>query len=253
MIARNNCTGYLGWAPVSEEDGSGTLERTYIGGLGHADGTNPATGAFTHYMHDHLGSVRGAYGQGGAALGAMEHDPYGGAYFDGLPPGLTHRYTGHQWDGASALYYAPYRYYAPAAGRWMTRDPLGMVDGPNVYAYVGAKPLQQRDPFGLCGGEAEGDVPPPCEFYKERCARTGCKYYCYIAPLVCNAAPSDPWSNCVRTCLIGLSSMCEKTSLGCPSFWCLTKIHVICWSACLVKVGGIPKAPGYDPTNPNRI
>ena len=51
-------------------------------------------------------------------------------------------------DGESGLYYAPHRYYSPFQARWTTRDPLGMVDGPNVYAYVRGNPVVYTDPEG---------------------------------------------------------------------------------------------------------
>ncbi len=42
-------------------------------------------------------------------------------------------------------------YYDPITGRFLSRDPAGMVDGPNVYAYVGNNPVSSRDPSGLHG------------------------------------------------------------------------------------------------------
>jgi len=62
---------------------------------------------------------------------------------------VSHRFTGHDWDGTSQVYFAPYRYYAPETARWTTRDPLGMVDGPNIYAYVGNEPINNFDPSGM--------------------------------------------------------------------------------------------------------
>jgi hypothetical protein len=43
------------------------------------------------------------------------------------------------------MYHFPYRYYKPDAGRWLTRNPLGMVDGPNVYASLVNNPVMQKD------------------------------------------------------------------------------------------------------------
>jgi RHS repeat-associated protein len=57
-------------------------------------------------------------------------------------------YTGHEWDGTANMYFAPYRFYDPAATRWITADPLGMVDGPNLYGYVGGRPIVSTDPTG---------------------------------------------------------------------------------------------------------
>ncbi|NLV42432.1 MAG: RHS repeat-associated core domain-containing protein [Candidatus Hydrogenedentes bacterium] len=64
----------------------------------------------------------------------------------GLP--LTIGYTGHPWDRALGQYFAPFRYYNPATARWNMRDPLGFVDGPNVYAYVAGNPVMRTDPSG---------------------------------------------------------------------------------------------------------
>ena len=77
-----------------------------------------------------------------------EYTPYG-AKFEGASGDERFMFTGHQWDGESGLYYAPFRYYSPFQARWTTRDPLGMVDGPNVYAYVMGNPVRLIDPLGL--------------------------------------------------------------------------------------------------------
>jgi RHS repeat-associated protein len=45
--------------------------------------------------------------------------------------------------------YAPYRWYSSTMNRWLSRDPLGMVDGPNVYAYVRGNPSTYYDPDGI--------------------------------------------------------------------------------------------------------
>ena len=39
---------------------------------------------------------------------------------------------------------------------WTTPDPLGMVDGPNLYAYLNNDPLNSIDPWGLCEGTGFG-------------------------------------------------------------------------------------------------
>lgn len=40
------------------------------------------------------------------------------------------------------------RYYSPTIGRWITPDPAGFVDGPNLYTYVHNHPLNYTDPDG---------------------------------------------------------------------------------------------------------
>ena len=39
--------------------------------------------------------------------------------------------------------------YDPSIGRWLSRDPIGEEDGPNLYGYVLNDPINWFDPFGL--------------------------------------------------------------------------------------------------------
>jgi RHS repeat-associated protein len=64
-------------------------------------------------------------------------------------------YTGHEWDEELDSFYAPYRYYNPWNARWSVPDPLGMVAGLNLYAYVKGDPLGKNDPLGLVDHECE--------------------------------------------------------------------------------------------------
>ena len=46
------------------------------------------------------------------------------------------------------------RDYDPSLGRWMTPDPVGLLDGPNLYAYVHNNPLTHFDPDGRLDWDA---------------------------------------------------------------------------------------------------
>jgi RHS repeat-associated protein len=58
-------------------------------------------------------------------------------------------FTGHLLHGPSALSLTFYRGYDVSLGRWLSPDPLGDVDGPNIYQYVGNDPVRRMDPLGL--------------------------------------------------------------------------------------------------------
>ncbi len=52
----------------------------------------------------------------------------------------TVRYSGKERD-ATGLYYYGYRYYQPWAGRWLSADPAGTVDGLNLFRMVRNNPV----------------------------------------------------------------------------------------------------------------
>jgi RHS repeat-associated protein len=148
----------MGWDPLVEEDGSGYVLGAWAMTPGGARGKKLAymfgglNGGLPIYAyHDHLGSIRRTRWTNKSSFGRDEFDPYGGLYTtEGLAFMLRH-FAMHPEDPALQAYRAPYRTYSPAMARWMTRDPLGMVDGPNVYAYVHNAPLTAIDKFGLTG------------------------------------------------------------------------------------------------------
>ena len=51
-------------------------------------------------------------------------------------------------DETGLVYYRA-RYYDPAVGRFVSRDPIGLQGGINQYAYVGNNPVNLTDPLGL--------------------------------------------------------------------------------------------------------
>jgi RHS repeat-associated protein len=66
-------------------------------------------------------------------------------------PGVAGRigYAGYQWDQTAGAYHVRYRVYLPEIGRWTRRDPLGYVDGRNLYQYVASMSVARRDSTGL--------------------------------------------------------------------------------------------------------
>lgn len=65
---------------------------------------------------------------------------------DPLSPWL---FSSKRWEKETNLIYFGNRFYNPELGRWMTPDPQGYEDGPNLYAYVHNNPLTNVDLFGL--------------------------------------------------------------------------------------------------------
>jgi len=58
------------------------------------------------------------------------------------------RYSSKRYDDETGYVYYGQRYYDPKLGRWITPDPIGYGDGPNLYAYVRNNPLTNIDLWG---------------------------------------------------------------------------------------------------------
>jgi RHS repeat-associated protein len=146
VTTRYNWTS--GWSLLNEEDSAGNLLRTYVGDLANVNGSNPSSGSYRYYLHDHLGTVRQVRDQNVLLLSSFESTPFGETYSES-GESQSKKYTGHDWDESAKLYYAPFRCYMPGIGKWTVRDPWGTFDGPNLYAYVHADPIGYADRWGL--------------------------------------------------------------------------------------------------------
>jgi RHS repeat-associated protein len=152
-------------------------------------GSNPSTGAYAYFVHDHLGSVRAVYEASKTLTGDYAYTPYGSIYAQAGATAITDlpaAFTGKPLDPATGLYSFPYRIYSPDLARWLSRDPLGMVDGPNVYGYVHNDPTASRDLSGLdaddgafsggCGDLLENCVRNEQERHRTRIKRIDTEY-----------------------------------------------------------------------------
>lgn len=59
------------------------------------------------------------------------------------------RFSSKRIDEETGFAFFGRRYYNPNLGRWITQDPQGFDDGPNLYAYLSNAPLLDVDPYGL--------------------------------------------------------------------------------------------------------
>jgi RHS repeat-associated protein len=115
----------------------------------------------------------------GAVAAKYEYDPYGNNLLDPTDPtesgpyaaGNPIRFSTKHWDDETGLGYWGYRYYSPALGRWLSRDPIAEpgamlvqrvvvsgahflprdpihANGPNYYRALRNDPIQRVDPDG---------------------------------------------------------------------------------------------------------
>jgi RHS repeat-associated protein len=65
---------------------------------------------------------------------------------------LGNRYTfqGREIDWTTGLMYFRARWYNPETGRWLSKDPIRIAGGLNLYAFCDNNPVNFVDPMGLC-------------------------------------------------------------------------------------------------------
>ncbi|MEZ2634906.1 RHS repeat-associated core domain-containing protein [Morganella morganii] len=107
----------------------------------------------------------------GNIISMEEYYPYGGtavwtARSVAEAEYKTVRYSGKERD-ATGLYYYGYRYYQPWAGRWLSADPAGTMDGLNLFRMVRNNPLRFFDTNGLSPTEEKSQQAIGRTYIKE--------------------------------------------------------------------------------------
>ena len=85
-----------------------------------------------------------------AIMAKYEYDAYGRQIgLSMLAYRQPFRFSTKYHDSETGLGYWGYRYYSPAFGRWISRDPIEESGGLNLYAYVDNQPPTNHDALGL--------------------------------------------------------------------------------------------------------
>lgn len=105
------------------------------------------SGTSTYYHADGLGSILKMTNATGSVTHEYRYGAYGRIEAGSAQGGFS--FTGREWDPEFGWYYFRARYYDPTDGRFQGEDPLWLIAGPNLYAYVSNNPVTRVDPLGM--------------------------------------------------------------------------------------------------------
>jgi RHS repeat-associated protein len=191
-LTREQRYTYDGFLPLQERDGNNNLvnEYTYgqgqpggIGGLLNLQQGGPAGPQYS-YLYDGKGNATGLLDGVGNVAQSYQYDPFGVTQAATGSVNQPVRFSTKSYDDQTGLSYYGYRFYAPALGRWLTRDPIGEKGGINLYAFVRNNPINFIDPSGLkCKKDCE-DEYEKCKKengdFEDACFKIG-KEFCHFS------------------------------------------------------------------------
>ena len=120
-----------------------------------------------HYHNDHLGTPNELTNQQGEVVWLADYEAWGNTAkviwreekleslhvsADELQP---IRFQGQTIDQETGLHYNRFRYFDPDVGMFVSRDPIGLLGGNNVFQYA-PNPTGWIDPFGLSSNNDYG-------------------------------------------------------------------------------------------------
>ena len=149
---------YQGQNLLEERDGSDQLIARYT----YTDQINEPiqiekAGQSYFYHQDSIGNVVALTDSTGQVVEKYSYEAYGaptvhdgsGAVIPQSAIGNPFLFNAQYYDQEIGLYSYRARHYDPTLGRFLQRDPMGFVDGVNLYAYVGNNPINWVDPWGF--------------------------------------------------------------------------------------------------------
>src|SRR3972149_1490958 len=144
---------------IAEADGSGDVvtEDVYLPDRPLAKIAIDGSTEEVYYYHtDHLGTPLFMTGSLGQKVWSAELLPFGEGFdinedVDGDQGHVVNnlRFSGQYYDAETGLHYNMARDYSPLIGRYIEKDPIGLLGGINTFLYTGNNSVNEIDPLGL--------------------------------------------------------------------------------------------------------
>ena len=144
------------WQVVADLDEDGNVIRSYVWGEGidRLLAVRIGSHAYTA-LTDVQGTVWGYADEGENVVAKWTYDAWGNVLSEEVDASATelrvvrYRFQGRERSAATGLTNFRMRWYDAITGRWLSKDPIGLSGGLNLYAFCAGDPLGCCDPDGL--------------------------------------------------------------------------------------------------------
>ena len=145
------------WQVVADLDEQDNVIASYTWGDGIDNLLAVKVGGSTYYpLTDIQGTVWGYVDSQNNVVARWQYDAWGNVLSGYVAPSaaalanIRYRFQGREWSAATGLINFRIRWYDAETGRWISKDPILLEGGLNVYAFCGNDPINRTDPSGLC-------------------------------------------------------------------------------------------------------
>lgn len=160
-----------------------------------------ASGTSYFYAKPHLDSISELTDGTGVVQAQYSFDPYGRVTKIQGSLDSDFQYAGYYAHQRSDLNLTLMRPYRSPFGRWITRDPIAELAGPNLYGYVFNDPIGISDPLGLDGVPLVGPKVPYPPWSRPICLDDD--YSLCVARCVVEGAGDLGWTlYCIGICFL---------------------------------------------------
>ena len=144
--------------PIAETDAAGNVVSFFVYGTsGLSPDTMDKDGVTYRFIRDVQGSVRLVVDAAtGAIAQRLDYDSFGNVLLDTAPGFQPFGFQSGLYDPDTALVQFGARWYDANTGRWLSKDPILLEGGLNLYVFCGNDPVNFADPLGLCEEEDSG-------------------------------------------------------------------------------------------------
>ena len=145
------------WQVIADIDENGSVVASYVLGEGIDKLLAVTVGGATYYaLTDIQGTVWGYVDAQNNIVARWTYDAWGNVLSEYVAPSaaalatLRYRFQCREWSAVTALINFRMRWYDVETGRWLSKDPIGLNGGLNLYAFCADDPANIKDPLGLC-------------------------------------------------------------------------------------------------------